>query len=234
MKEQDIVAVIDDDHAVREVLCLMLGQLSISVQAYANAREFLDNPRSRECGCLVADVRMPGISGLDLQRRLIEIGWQIPMIFVSGHGDVPMAVEAMRLGAVDFLQKPVKEQQLIDSVQRTLERSKEKRQQRRAMDVIAARVACLTPREREVLELLMKGQRSKNIAATLGVSPKTIEEYRGNILRKMHVTSTAELLGELSGSLPDVGGSQPAGGVPLHRPGHLGATTNGVGQRNLF
>ena len=227
MTENNIVAIVDDDHAVREALCLMLDPLSICVQSYANAREFLDAPQSRDCACLVLDVRMPGISGLDLQRRLIEAGWHIPVIFITGHGDVPMAVEAMRLGAVDFLQKPVKEQQLVDTVQRTLESARESCQQRRATDVVAARVACLTPREREVLELLVKGLRSKDIATALGVSLKTIEEYRGNILRKMHVASTAELLGELSRGLPSLVHGQPSRSQLRGRAG-------GPGQRSLF
>lgn len=230
----EIVAVVDDDHAVREALCLMLGQLSIGVQPYANAREFLDDPDSRECACLVLDVRMPGISGIDLQRRLIETGCHIPIIFITGHGEVPMAVEAMRLGAVDFLQKPVKEQQLLDTVQRTLESSKERRQQRRAMDVVTARLACLTPREREVFELLVKGQRSKDIATVLRISLKTIEEYRSNILRKMHVASTAELLGELSRSLPYLVYGHTSSGRSPHRRDGLSSMPSGVEQRHVF
>lgn len=230
MTEYEIVAIVDDDHAVREALCLMLGPLSIGVQSYANAREFLDDPGSRECACLVLDVRMPGISGIDLQRRLLETGCHIPIIFITGHGEVPMAVEAMRLGAVDFLQKPVKEQQLLDAVQRTLESSKERRQQRRATDVASARLACLTPREREVLELLVKGQRSKDIAMVLRVSLKTIEEYRGNILRKMHVASTTELIGELSRSLPCLVYGQTSDG----RRAGLSSMPSGVEQRRVF
>lgn len=234
MKDQDIVGVVDDDHAVRDALCLMLGSLSISAQSYANAREFLDAPGSRECSCLILDVRMPGISGIDLQRRLIETGWHIPVIFISGHCEVPMVVEGMRLGAVDFLQKPVKEQQLVDIVQRTLEGSKERRWQRRATDVFAARVACLTPREREVFELLMKRQRSKDIATALGIGLKTIEEYRGNILRKMHVTSTAELLWQLSRSFPNMAYGQPYGGIAPHPPGAPDSMRSGDGQQSTF
>lgn len=228
MAEQYFVAVVDDDPTVRQAFCLMLSPLSIGVRSYANAREFIDDPQSRECDCLLLDVRMPEVSGLDLQRRLIETGWQIPVIFITGHGEVAMAVEAMRLGAVDFLQKPVNLQQLLDSVQRTLEHSKERRRQRRATDVVAARVACLTPREREVFELLIKGQRSKDIAAALRIGVKTIEEHRSNILRKMHVASTAELLGELSRSLPE-----PAGGMSMRRSGDLDSTSDGKWQWSL-
>lgn len=230
MREVDIVALIDDDQAVREVLSAMLEPLSISVQAYANAQDFLDDPRSRECGCLVLDVRMPVISGIDLQQRLIDSGWPIPLIFVTAHGDVPIAVEAMRLGAADFLQKPVNEQHFINSIQRTLESSKERRRQRRATDVIDARVACLTPRELEVLELLMKRQRSKDIALALGVSVKTIEEYRSNVLRKMHVTSTAELLGELSRSLPEIERRRTSGPRAQYRRGSSNAGPDDTGQ----
>lgn len=227
MAEQYFVAVVDDDPTVREAFCLMLSPLSICVRSYVNAREFIDDPRSRECDCLLLDVRMPEVSGLDLQRRLIETGWQIPVIFITGHGEVAMAVEAMRLGAVDFLQKPVNLQQLLDSVQRTLGHSKERRRQRRATDVAAARVACLTPREREVFELVIKGQRSKDIAAALRLGTKTIEEYRGNILRKMRVASTTELLGELPRSLPDLAYGQPAGGISARRSGDLDSTLDG-------
>lgn len=233
MREVDIVAVIDGDHTVREILRQMLDPLSIAVRIYANAQDFLDDPHSRECGCLVLDVRMPGISGIDLQQRLIDTGWHIPLIFVTAHGDVPVAVEAMRLGAADFLQKPVNEQHFINSIQRTLEGSKERRRQRRATDVIAARIACLTPRELEVLELLMKRQRSKDIALALGVSVKTIEEYRGNVLRKMHVTSTAELLGELSRSLPEMEGRRKSGPRTQYRRGGPNADPDNTGQPNF-
>lgn len=234
MKEENTVAVIDNDDVVHQDLCLMLAPLSIVVQAYANVQEFLDDPHSRECGCLVLDVRMPGVSGIDLQRRLIESGWHIPLIFVTAHGDVPHAVEAMRLGAADFLQKPVNEQQLIDSIQRTLETSKERCRQRRVTDVIAARVACLTLREMEVLELLMQRQRSKDIALALGVSLKTIEEYRGNVLRKMHVASTTELLGELSRSLPDIERRQTSGAISVHRHGGANSVPGGAEQWSFF
>lgn len=235
MNEGNAVAVIDNDDAVHQDLRLMLEPLSIMVQAYANVQEFLEDPCSRECGCLVLDVRMPGISGIDLQRRLIESGWHIPVIFVTAHGDVPHAVEAMRLGAADFLQKPVNEQQLIDSIQRALERSKERRRQRRVTDVIAARVACLTPRELEVLELLIKSRRSKDIAQALGVSLKTVDEYRGNVLRKMHVASTTELLVELSRGLPDIERRrQPSCAISLHCAGSQNSAPAGTGQRSSF
>lgn len=234
MKDQDIVGVVDDDPAVREALCLTLGSLSIGVQPYTNAREFLDDPRGRQCACLILDVRMPGMSGIDLQRRLIETGRHIPVIFISGHGDVPMVVAAMRLGAVDFLQKPVNAQKLLAIVQQTLESSKAMRWQRRATDVIAARVACLTPREREVFELLMKRQRSKDIATALGIGLKTIEEYRSNILRKMHVTSTAELLWQLTRSFPNWAYGQLYGEVSPGRTGALDSMRSSDGHADAF
>lgn len=199
MKKEDLVAIVDDDAAVRDAVESMLRAVEIQVLPYASAVEFLEDPRSLGCGCVVLDVRLPGISGMDLQRRLNESGRDVAIIFVTGHGDVPLAVEAMRHGAVDFLEKPFKDQQLLDRVQRSLADWHIRQRQHQADEVLAARLACLTPREREVLHLLLKGRRSKEIAAALRVSLKTIEEHRSNVLHKMRVASTAELMRELSG-----------------------------------
>jgi len=192
---KDCVGVVDDDAAVRKGLCLMLEELNIEVHAYASAGEYLADAYGREvCTCLVLDVRLPGMSGFELQKQL-QKQRQIPaIVFITGHGDIPMAVEAMRSGAVDFLQKPFKEQQLLDSVQKGLTFGRHQRKAREASESVAARTACLTPREKEVLAKLLQGFRTKDIATELGRATKTVDEHRTNIMRKMHASTITELV----------------------------------------
>ena len=191
----DCVGVVEDDAAVRRGLCLMLEGLGIEVHAYASARDYLDDAHGRNCcTCLVLDVRLPGISGIELQRQLQQQPRAPAIVFITGHGDVPMAVEAMRNGAVDFLQKPFKEQQLLDSVQKALIAQRQARQSRDQNATTAARLACLTPREQEVLAALLRGLRSKEVATELGLSTRTVEEHRANLMRKMHAATIAELV----------------------------------------
>jgi len=193
--EKECVGVIDDDAAVREGLCLMLETLQIEVHAYASADEYLSDPYGRQnCSCLVLDVRMPGMSGVELQRFLLKQERVPAIVFVSGHGDIPMAVEAMRNGAVDFLQKPFKEQQLLDSVHKALALARRLQKEQKASESVSARLVCLTPKEREVLEKLTQGLRSREIAVELGRATKTIEEHRANIMHKMHASTIAELI----------------------------------------
>lgn len=199
MNNEELVAIVDDDPAVREAISLMLQAVKIRALTYENALEFLSDPQSEACGCVVLDVRLPGMGGMELQRRLKEQGRDLAVIFVTRHGDVKLAVEAMREGAMDFIEKPFNEQQLLQRIQQSLEQWRIRLRQRQAEDVLAARVASLTPRESQVLKQLLKGHSSKEIAALLGVSPKTIEEHRSNVLRKMRVASTAELLRQLAG-----------------------------------
>lgn len=192
---KDCVGVVEDDAAVRQALCLMLGGLGMEVHAYASAREYLDDPHGRDsCACLVLDVRLPGVSGIELQKQLQQQPRVPAIVFITGHADVPMAVEAMRNGAVDFLQKPFKEQQLLDSVQKALTLERCSREARDKREIAAARLACLTPREREVLAGILRGLRTKEVAAELRLATKTAEEHRANIMRKLHASTIVELV----------------------------------------
>lgn len=189
------VGVLEDDAAVREGLCLTLESMHMDVYGYASADEYFADAQGRNnCICLVLDIRLPGMSGLELQRQLLKQGPVPTIVFVTGVGDVSMAVEAMRNGAVDFLQKPFKEQQLLDSVHKALALARQLRKQRNVSEAVMARLACLTPKEREVLVKLIHGLRSKEIAAELGRATKTIEEHRAHIMRKMHASTIAELV----------------------------------------
>jgi two-component system, LuxR family, response regulator DctR len=188
------VAVVDDDHALRELICETLQSLSIRVIGFPDAQSFLAYASWRHCSCLVLDVRLPGISGTELQRRLKVEGATTPIIFITTQSYVPLAVEAMQQGALDYLLKPLDWQKLVDRVQLCLRDADERRGSESRRAAIEARLACLTPREREVFDLVMTGQRSKQMAASLGISLKTVEDYRSNVLRKMHVSSTPELM----------------------------------------
>lgn len=192
---KDCVGVVEDNAIVRQVVCVMLESLGIEVHAFASALDYLNDPHARECcKCLVLDVRLPGISGMELQKILLK---QVPVpaiVFISGHGDIPMVVEAMRNGAVDFLQKPFNEQQLLDSVQKALNLERGARKTLAQTEVVAARLDCLTPREQDVLARLMRGLRTKAIASELGISPKTVEEHRANLMHKMHAGNIVELV----------------------------------------
>jgi len=174
---------------------LMLESLGIKVLTFASAREYLNDPHAGECcKCLVLDVRLPGISGMELHKQLLRQAESPAVVFISGHGDIEMAVEAMRMGAVDFLQKPFREQQLLDSVQKALSLAQGGRKARAQIEVVAARLACLTPREQDVLARLMRGLRTKAIASELGISSKTVEEHRANLMRKMHAENIVDLV----------------------------------------
>jgi FixJ family two-component response regulator len=195
---EECVVVLDDDPAVREALCLMLRSLHIPVIGYDCAVDFLLEHGDKPCACLVLDMRLPDMSGLELQRRLKKSGRDISIVFITGHGDVPLAVEAMRQGAVNFLQKPLQEHELLEQVQYCLGRFREQQAERQANEAVAARLACLTPREREVFDLILEGRSSKYIAGVLGVGLKTVEEYRSKVLHKMHAVSTPELVGRVA------------------------------------
>ncbi len=188
------VFIVDDDDAVRSSLRLLLRSLGHSAVTYTSATEFLANYHPDQPGCAVLDVRMPGMSGLQLQDELNRRGTIIPVIFITGHGDVPMAVEAMQRGAFDFLQKPFREQDLITRIQRALDLDRENRAQLEERDQIRARLAALTPREREVLELVTQGKPNKIMAADLGVSQRTVEIHRAHLMEKMGARSLAQLV----------------------------------------
>jgi two-component system, LuxR family, response regulator FixJ len=188
------VFVVDDDDAVRDSLRLLLKSAGMACEVFSSAQQFLSTYEPSQPGCLVLDVRMPGMSGLEMQQELSLRGAMIPVIFITGHGDIPMAVEAMQHGAFDFLQKPFRDQELLDRVQRALMRDMENRIRLRQTDKIRERLATLSPREREVLELVTQGKANKMVAGDLGVSQRTVEIHRAHVMQKMEAGSLAELV----------------------------------------
>jgi two-component system, LuxR family, response regulator FixJ len=191
---EPVVHVIDDDEAVRDSLRLLLESAGFAVRTYAAASSFLAVAGEKPDGCVVTDVRMPEMDGLELQRRLSGLGARMPVIVMTGHGDVPIAVEAMKAGAVDFLEKPFGDEQLLSAVQSALEVSQQAQQEQAAVAATQARLASLTPREREVLDQLVLGKANKVIAYDLGASPRTIEVHRARVMEKMGARSLPELV----------------------------------------
>jgi two-component system response regulator FixJ len=189
-----MVYVVDDDDGVRASIRLLLKSVGIAATPMASAQEFLAAYDPAQPGCLVLDIRMPGMSGLELQQQLNLRGAILPVLFITGHGDVPMAVDAMQHGAFDFLQKPFRDQELIDRVQKALARDRENRAASQAHDQIRARLDTLTPREREVLQLLAQGRQNKVMAAELGLSQRTVEIHRAHVMEKMGAGSVAQLV----------------------------------------
>lgn len=190
-----IVFVVDDDLSVREALSSLIRSVGLRVQTFASAQEFLAFERPDATACLVLDVRMPGRNGLELQRELAQGHRPLPIIFITGHGDIPMTVRAMKAGAVDFLSKPFREQDLLDAIAHSLERDSEARQQRAVLAEIQARYDTLTSREREVVALVVRGMRNKETAAALGVTEVTVKVHRHNIMEKMGARSLPGLSG---------------------------------------
>ncbi|MFO1508906.1 MAG: response regulator [Steroidobacteraceae bacterium] len=188
------VFVVDDDDAVRSSLRLLFKSYGLDAVMHASADEFLASYDISRPGCLVLDVRMPGLSGPELQQRLNALGATIPIVFITGHGDVPMAVEAMQAGAFDFLQKPFRDDDLLARVQRALARDASQRAQLAARRDTRERVATLTPRERDVLDLVVVGKANKVIAADLGLSQRTVEIHRARVMEKMDAASLAQLV----------------------------------------
>jgi len=189
-----IVHIVDDDEAVCSSLRLLLKSRGIPAVSHGSAEDFLAKYDPEQPGCLVLDVRMPGMSGLELQDELNRRGAVIPVIFITGHGDVPMAVEAMQHGAADFLQKPFKDQDLTDRIQQALAIDRRNRELLREKDAIRARLASLSPREMQVLRLVTLGKSNKVIAGDLGVSQRTVEIHRAHLMEKMAATSLAQLV----------------------------------------
>ena len=188
------VFVVDDDEGVRNSLRFLLKSVGLATRALGSAGEFLETYKPNQPGCLVLDVRMPGMSGLELQQQLNLRGAVIPVIFITGHGDIPMAVEAMQQGAFDFLQKPFRDQDLIDRIQRALERDSRSRTALDQHARIRERLDSLTPREREVLALMTRGKPNKIMAADLGVSQRTVEIHRARVMEKSGAASLAQLV----------------------------------------
>lgn len=189
-----LIYLVDDDEAVRDSLGMLFKSIGLEHEAYASALDFLEQYDGARHACLVADIRMPGLSGLELQQRLGEQHAVIPIIFITGHGDVPMAVTAMKSGAADFIQKPFRDQDLIDRIHKALEQDLERRKTRAEEDEIRARIALLTPRENEVMLRVVRGQANKVIAMDLGVSQRTVELHRARVMRKLKMRSLAELV----------------------------------------
>ncbi|MBC8026383.1 MAG: response regulator transcription factor [Steroidobacteraceae bacterium] len=194
MTATPIVMVVDDDTGVRNAMRTLLKSVGIQSTLYASAQEFLGAYQPTLPGCLVLDIRMPGMSGLELQQELNLRGAVIPVIFMSGHGDIPMAVEAMQHGAFDFLQKPFRDQDLLDRIQRAIVKDGELRKSLGEHTRIKAHLESLTPREREVLDLMTEGKQNKVIAQVLDVSPRTVEIHRARVMEKMGAQSVAELV----------------------------------------
>ncbi len=192
--KKPLVMVVDDDSGVRNAMRALLKSVGLESALYASAQEFLVAWQPAQPGCLVLDIRMPGMSGLELQEQLNLRGAIIPVIFMTGHGDVPMAVEAMQHGAFDFLQKPFRDQDLLDRIQKAIAKDATLRTSLGEHDRIRAHLETLTAREREVLDLMTQGKQNKAIAQDLGVSPRTIEIHRARVMEKMSAQSVAELV----------------------------------------
>ena len=191
---ESIVFIIDDDSLYRASTERLVRSAGFSVESFQSAADFLNSRRPNVPSCLVLDVRLPGSSGLDLQRELAEAGVHLPIIFVTGHGDIPMSVQAMKAGAVEFLTKPFRDQTLLDAIRQAIERDRVARQQRARNADLRRRYESLGPREREVLKCVVSGMLNKQIADELGATERTIKFHRGHIMRKMQVRSLAELV----------------------------------------
>ena len=192
--EDSTVFIVDDDPSMREALMRLLGTVGIRAQAFKTAQEFLATDHPDRPSCLVLDVRLPGLSGLDLQRELANMEPPIPIVFITAHADIPMAVQALKAGAVDFLTKPFRDQQLLDAVQQALARDRAAQDQRAELTKVRRRYESLSPREHEVMTLVVTGLLNKQIAAELGTSEATVKAHRAHLMRKMEAESLAQLV----------------------------------------
>lgn len=194
MTADSIIYIVDDDEPVRDAISMLLDTIGLHHQSFADAQSFLDTYDPAQPGCLILDIRMPGISGLDLQDRLLELDAPIPIIFITGHGDIPMAVEAMRKGAVDFIRKPFRDQELLDRVNEALSAGEQQQAEHDQRQQAVQRLSELTPREQEVFERVAAGQANKVIAIELGISERTVEIHRSQVMHKTESRSLADLV----------------------------------------
>jgi len=192
--KRSTVLVVDDDASVREALSDLFQSVGLNVEVFASTGEFVKNKRPDGPGCLVLDVRLPGKSGLDFQQELKAASINLPIVFLTGHGDIPMSVRAMKAGAVEFLTKPFREQDLLDAVQTALERDRVNQEDAELIAALRRRFTSLTPREQTILKLVVAGRRNKQIAFEIGTSEVTVKVHRTNLMRKMQATSLAELI----------------------------------------
>jgi FixJ family two-component response regulator len=192
--EDSIVFIIDDDQSMRDALTRLLGTVGLRAQAFETPQEFLNTKRPDIPSCLVLDVRLPGVSGLDLQREVADVDPPIQIVFITAHGDIPMTVQALKAGAVDFLTKPFRDQQLLDAVQHAIDRDRTARHQRAQLVKLRRRYESLTQREREVITLVVTGLLNKQIAAQLRTSEATVKAHRAQLMRKMEAESVAQLV----------------------------------------
>jgi FixJ family two-component response regulator len=194
MKQDPVVFVIDDDRMIRDGLQGLIRSVGLRAETFASAQDFLAAKRPDVPACLVLDVRMPGVSGLDLQLQLSEVGIHIPIIFITGHGDIPMSVRAMKEGAYEFLTKPVRGQDLLDAIQKAIASDRELRKEREELNEVRERFNTLTPREKEVLNLVVAGLLNKQIADQLGMSELTVKTHRAHVMEKTNAESLAHLV----------------------------------------